>query len=131
MRAKRSLVLVLTALVLAYAFVMMPLPAAAQTEKAITLNFVSFAPAAVWSNSTHQKALRQNQSACQGQIGDQCEGGPEVIPPFNLGAAVKNGTIDMACIPNAFLRTWCRASALLTFLISARSRNGRTACMKP
>ncbi|MEO0249771.1 MAG: TRAP transporter substrate-binding protein DctP, partial [candidate division WOR-3 bacterium] len=38
----------------------------------------------------------------KGRLVINVKGGPEVIPPPNLGAAVKNGVIDMACIPNAF-----------------------------
>lgn len=104
MRTERRLVLALLAVVLAYAFVMTPLPAGAQAGKAITLNFVSFAPAANVVEFQHiKKELfdRVNQLA-KGRLVINVKGGPEVIPPFNLGAAVKNGTIDMACIPNAF-----------------------------
>jgi TRAP-type C4-dicarboxylate transport system substrate-binding protein len=79
-------------------------PAGAQGSGPITLNFVSFAPAAnVVEFQYIKKELfdRINQLAA-GKLVINVKGGPEVIPPFNLGAAVKNGTIDMAGIPNAF-----------------------------
>jgi TRAP-type C4-dicarboxylate transport system substrate-binding protein len=104
MKKERMLVLVVLGLVLACAFVMAPLPAGGQTDKPINLNFVSFSPAASVVNFQYiKKELfeRINQLA-KGRLIINVKGGPEVIPPFNLGAAVKNGTIDMACIPNAF-----------------------------
>ena len=104
MRANRRLVLVVFGLALAYALVMAPVPAGAQAAKVITLNFVSFAPAAnVVEFQYIKKELfdKINQGA-KGRLVINVKGGPEVIPPFNLGAAVKNGTIDMAAIPNAF-----------------------------
>jgi TRAP-type transport system periplasmic protein len=104
MKKEGRLALVVLGLVLTYAFVMAPVPAGAQAAKAITLNFVSFAPAANVVEFQHIKKEmfdRINQLA-KGRLIINVKGGPEVIPPFNLGAAVKNGTIDMACIPNAF-----------------------------
>ena len=93
-------------LVLAYALVMAPVPAGAQAAKAITLNFVSFAPAANVVEFQHiKKELfdKINQDA-KGRLIINVKGGPEVIPPFNLGAAVKNGTIDMACYSQCLFR---------------------------
>jgi TRAP-type C4-dicarboxylate transport system substrate-binding protein len=106
MKKERMLVSVVLGFVLAYVFVMVPIPASAQASKPtpITLNFVSFAPAANVVEFQHiKKELfdKINQDA-KGRLTINVKGGPEVIPPFNLGAAVKNGTIDMACIPNAF-----------------------------
>ena len=104
MKTERRLVCVFLGLLLACVFVMQPLPACAQGGKAITLNFVSFAPAAnVVEFQYIKKEMfdRINQLA-KGRLVINVKGGPEVIPPFNLGAAVKNGTIDMAAIPNAF-----------------------------
>ncbi|MCX8021312.1 MAG: TRAP transporter substrate-binding protein DctP [Syntrophorhabdaceae bacterium] len=85
-------------------FIINPVTVTAQTGKPITLNFVSFAPAANVVEFQHIKKEffdRVNQIA-KGRLVINVKGGPEVIPPFNLGIAVKNGTIDMACIPNAF-----------------------------
>jgi TRAP-type mannitol/chloroaromatic compound transport system substrate-binding protein len=106
MKKERMLVSVVLGFVLAYAFVMVPIPANAQAGKTapVTLNFVSFAPAANVVEFQHiKKELfdRINQLA-KGRLVINVKGGPEVVPPFNLAAAVKNGSIDMACIPNAF-----------------------------
>ena len=104
MKKERMLALVVLGLVLAYAFVMAPLPAGAQAGKPITLNFVSFAPAAnvVEFQYIKKELFEKINQLASGRLIINVKGGPEVIPPFNLGAAVKNGTIDMACIPNAF-----------------------------
>ena len=103
MKNKSALILTILGL-FACTFVMWPTPATAQGAKPITLNFVSFAPAAnVVEYQYIKKELfdKINQLA-KGRLVINVKGGPEVIPPFNLGAAVKNGTIDMAAIPNAF-----------------------------
>jgi len=70
----------------------------------ITLNFVSFAPAAnvVEFQYIKKDLLERINQVAGGRLKINVKGGPEVIPPFNLGAAVKSGVIDMACIPNAF-----------------------------
>ena len=86
------------------AFVMAPLPASAQSNEPITLSFVSFAPAGnvVEFQYIKKELFERINKLSNGRLVINVKGGPEVIPPFNLGAAVKNGTIDMACIPNAF-----------------------------
>jgi TRAP-type C4-dicarboxylate transport system substrate-binding protein len=90
-------------LALFFGAVICPMPAAASGD-AITLNFVSFAPAAnaVEFQYIKKELFERINQAAKGRLVIQVKGGPEVIPPFNLGAAVKNGIIDMACIPNAF-----------------------------
>lgn len=104
MRKVRTVALVVCAFVWVYALLIAPPPAGAQGSGPIILNFVNFAPAANVVEFQHIKKEmfdRINQLAA-GKLVINVKGGPEVIPPFNLGAAVKNGTIDMACIPNAF-----------------------------
>lgn len=77
----------------------------AQTAtKPIVLNFVSFAPA---SNVVEYQYIKKElfdriNQLSKGRLVINVKGGPEVIPPPNLGVAVKTGTIDLACIPNAF-----------------------------
>lgn len=98
-------------LVWVFLFVMGAFPVGAQTtpkasgsSEAITLNFVSFAPAAnvVEFQYIKNELFEKINKLAEGRLKIVVKGGPEVIPPFNLGAAVKNGVIDMACIPNAF-----------------------------
>ncbi len=94
--------------VLGLAFVcvlfMAPLPCVAQDGKPITLSFVSFAPAAnvVEFQYLKKELLDKINQRAGGRLVVTVKGGPEVIPPPNLGKAVKNGVIDMAAIPNAF-----------------------------
>ena len=104
MKKERMPTLVVLVFLLTYSSIMAPQPVGAQASGPIALNFVSFAPAAnVVEFQYIKKELfeRINQLA-KGRLIIQVRGGPEVVPPFNLGVAVKNGTIDMACIPNAF-----------------------------
>ncbi|PKN29401.1 MAG: hypothetical protein CVU64_08425 [Deltaproteobacteria bacterium HGW-Deltaproteobacteria-21] len=111
MKKGRMQGIVVCALVLTCFFVMAPVAVCAQTTpkisgsgETITLNFVSFAPAAnvVEFQYIKKELLERINQLAAGRLKIVVKGGPEVIPPFNLGAAVKNGTIDMACIPNAF-----------------------------
>jgi TRAP-type C4-dicarboxylate transport system substrate-binding protein len=104
MKKERMLASAVFGLALAYAFTA-PLPAAAQDNKPITLSFVSFAPA---SNAVEFQYIKKDlfdtiNERAKGRLAIQVKGGPEVIPPPNLGVAVKNGVIDMACIPAAFI----------------------------
>jgi TRAP-type transport system periplasmic protein len=109
MKKEGLLGLAVFALLLTCSLIIVPAPASVlaspnPASAPITLNFVSFAPAAnVVEYQYIKKELfdRINRLA-KGRLVIHVKGGPEVIPPFNLGAAVKNGIIDMACIPNAF-----------------------------
>lgn len=104
MEKARKLFLMVFGLLLVCAFMMRPVSSDAQAGKPITLNFVSFAPAANVVEFQHIKKelFERINYLAKGRLVINVKGGPEVIPPFNLGVAVKNGTIDMACIPNAF-----------------------------
>jgi len=90
--------------VLAGALVMVSVFALAEDTKPITLNFVSFAPAAnvVEFQYLKKELLDKIEKLTDGRVVIKVKGGPEVVPPPNLGKAVKNGVIDMAAIPNAF-----------------------------
>ncbi len=103
MKRKRTLIFLVLGLVLAYGFIMVPLPAGAQ-DKPITLNFVSFAPAAnaVEFQYIKKELFDKINKLANGRLIINVKGGPEVVPPPNLGKSVKMGMIDMACIPNAF-----------------------------
>jgi len=100
-------VTIVCALVLFCLLFTAPVSVGAQTAgsgEPITLNFVSFAPAAnvVEFQYIKKELLERLNQVSAGRLKINVKGGPEVIPPFNLGAAVKSGVIDMACIPNAF-----------------------------
>lgn len=90
--------------ILACALVMAPVFADAQATAPITLNYVCFAPAAnvVEFQYIKNELLDKITKQSNGRLIINVKGGPEVVPPPNLGKAVKNGVIDMAAIPNAF-----------------------------
>jgi len=104
MKRGRMLVPIVLSLLVWCSLAIEPGLVSAQAPKAITLNFVSFAPAAnvVEFQYIKKEFFDKVNQLAKGRLVINVKGGPEVIPPFNLGAAVKNGTIDMACIPNAF-----------------------------
>jgi TRAP-type C4-dicarboxylate transport system substrate-binding protein len=109
MKKEGLLGLMVFALVLTCSLLIVPAPASVMAspkpgDKPITLNFVSFAPAAnqVEFQYIKKELFDRINRLAKGRLVIHVKGGPEVIPPFNLGAAVKNGIIDMACIPNAF-----------------------------
>ncbi|MEW6667108.1 MAG: TRAP transporter substrate-binding protein DctP [Thermodesulfobacteriota bacterium] len=112
MKKERMLATMVLVFILGFAVALLAVPAYAQqaskpspsTSETITLNFVSFAPAANVVEFQHIKKelFEKINQLAKGRLVIQVKGGPEVIPPFNLGTAVKTGTIDMACIPNAF-----------------------------
>lgn len=89
---------------LACVLVVVPVVAKAQGSTPITLNFVSFAPAANAVEFQYLKTelLDKIAKISNGRLVINVKGGPEVIPPLNVGKAVKSGAIDMAALPNAF-----------------------------
>ncbi|MFH1113306.1 MAG: TRAP transporter substrate-binding protein DctP [Pseudomonadota bacterium] len=104
MKKEGRLVSTVLGSILACALILAPVFACAQDAKPITLNFVSFAPAANVVEFQYMKneLLDRITKLSNGRLIINVKGGPEVIPPPNLGKAVKNGVIDMAAIPNAF-----------------------------
>lgn len=103
MKKKGTLVSTVFGLMLACALIMAPVFAGAQADKAITLNYVCFAPAAntVEFQYIKNELLEKINKLSNGRLVINVKGGPEVVPPPNLGKAVKIGAIDMAAIPNA------------------------------
>jgi len=101
---KKMLLSLVSGLVLTCVLVMAPVLANAQGSAPITLNFVSFAPAANVVEFQYMKTelLDKITKLSNGRLIINVKGGPEVVPPPNLGKAVKNGVIDMAAIPVAF-----------------------------
>lgn len=104
MKKEGTLVSTVLASILACALVIAPVFAGAEATTPITLNFVSFAPAAnvVEFQYLKNELLDKINKLSKGRLIINVKGGPEVVPPPNLGKAVKNGVIDMAAIPNAF-----------------------------
>lgn len=71
----------------------------------IVIKFVSFVPASneVEFQYIKKELLDKIKEVSKGRLIIDIKGGPEVVPPINLGSAIKTGAIDMATIPNAFL----------------------------
>jgi len=91
--------------ILACGLVLVPMFAMAQATTPITLKFVFFTPV---NNPLHSQYIKKEyldkiNSLAKGRLIIEVKGGPEVVPPPNLGKAVKNGVIDMAVIPNALI----------------------------
>ena len=71
-------------------------------KKAITLTAVSFVPLDNYRTQHFSYLIEQINKKADGDFKIELLGGPEIIEPFELGIAVKNGVIDMALVPVAF-----------------------------
>lgn len=88
--------------------VMLPLTSIyAQSSKPIILNFVSFVPLAdkIEYQSCKRMFIDKVNERAKGELKINVRGGPEVIPPFDLGVSVQRGTIDLALVPTAFFES--------------------------
>ena len=108
MNQRRGLMVgTLTLAIIAFLFILPLTTSYAQSSKPITLNFVSFVPLA---DKTEYQACKRmfidkvNERA-NGELKINVRGGPEVIPPFDLGVSVQRGTIDLALVPTAFFES--------------------------
>ncbi|MBB3141391.1 TRAP transporter substrate-binding protein DctP [Halomonas organivorans] len=68
---------------------------AAQAEE-ITLNAVSFTPKSAVVSHGFEAFVEAINEKFDGELQINWRGGPEVMPPFRLADAVRNGSIDMA-----------------------------------
>ncbi len=68
---------------------------AAQAEE-ITLNAVSFTPKTAVVSHGFEAFVEAINETFDGELQINWRGGPEVMPPFRLADAVRNGSIDMA-----------------------------------
>jgi TRAP-type C4-dicarboxylate transport system substrate-binding protein len=95
----------IVAFMLTVTFVMMPVVGGlAKAAEPITLSFVSFVPLAnkVEFQQIKSRFIDIVNERAKGELFIKVRGGPEAIPPFNLGVSVQKGVIDMATIPTAF-----------------------------
>ena len=88
-----------TALRLALACGLLALSAGAGRADEITLNAAHFTPAQNSFAQSFLKFVDKVNAAGKGVVQIQVRGGPEVIPPGQLGLAQKNGLIDMINAP--------------------------------
>ena len=92
----------------------------------ITLKFVSFVPL---GNKIEYQSFKRgfidvvNEKA-NGELVIKVMGGPETIPPFELGTAVQKGIVDMAILPTAFFESLVPGvdSAKLSFYTGPEER---------
>ncbi|RAH36413.1 TRAP transporter substrate-binding protein DctP [Halomonas sp. SL1] len=68
---------------------------AAQAEE-VTLNAVSFTPKSAVVSHGFEAFVAAINEEFEGELQINWRGGPEVMPPFRLADAVRNGSIDMA-----------------------------------
>lgn len=80
-------------------------PRPAKAAGPITFSFVSFVPL---SNKLEFGFLKKNfidkiNKEAKGEFVIKVRGGPESVPPFNLGVAVQRGIVSMTSVPTAFI----------------------------
>jgi TRAP-type C4-dicarboxylate transport system substrate-binding protein len=106
-----------------------PAPAPAPTAAAVKIDFVSFTPP---TNKWEFGLLKANfidkvNERAKGAVTINVRGGPEVIPPFNLGAALQQGTIQMSAVPTGFFESVVPGAdcfRLSDFTVAEEAKNG-------
>ena len=109
MKKGKSLIAIVTILLLTLVFVTLPLSGgcAPKPAEVITLDFVTFTPLAnviEWEPFKRDFVDVVNEQA-KGELFINVRGGPEVIAGYDLGVAVQKGTIDIATMPTAFFES--------------------------
>ncbi len=77
----------------------------------VRLNAVSFAPAAADISQGFHHFVQRINAEFEGELQITWRGGPEVIPPFEQGNAVRAGAIDMAFVSPSFYEGLLPAAA--------------------
>lgn len=96
------------AVVFACAFIHLTLMGSiAKAADPITFSFVSFVPLAdkVEYQACKRMFIDKVNERSKGELVIKVRGGPEAIPPFDLGVSVQKGAIDMAMVPTAFFES--------------------------
>jgi TRAP-type C4-dicarboxylate transport system substrate-binding protein len=108
MRKQKSLVIVSTVLLFTLVFITVSaVNGFASQAKPIKLEFVSFLPL---SNKVEYQFLKKEfidlvNQRTKGALTIKVRGGPEAIPPFDIGVSVQKGVIDMATVPPSFFES--------------------------
>lgn len=108
MKKGKSLIHLAAFLVLTLSFITLPAPGGlAEAAGPITLNYVSFVPLAnkVEYQEFKRAFIDKVNKGAKGELKINVRGGPEAVPPFDLGVAVQRGVIDLATIPTAFFES--------------------------
>jgi TRAP-type C4-dicarboxylate transport system substrate-binding protein len=78
--------------------------AASATAAEVTLKAGSFLPLTVNFGEPFKKFVDHVNAEGKGLVQIRVVGGPEAVPPFELGNAVKSGVLDMAALPPAYYK---------------------------
>ena len=79
--------------------------AASATAQEVTLRAGSFLPLNVNFGEPFKKFVDHVNAEGQGVVQINVVGGPEAVPPFELGNAVKSGVLDMAAVPTSYYKS--------------------------
>jgi len=108
MKMKKFYSPIVMVVALTVTFIILPLVVSdAKAADPITLSLVSFVPVAdkVEFQTGKRMFIDRVNERSKGELTIKVRGGPEVIPPFDLGMSVQRGVIDMAIVPTAFFES--------------------------
>jgi TRAP-type transport system periplasmic protein len=78
--------------------------AASASAQEVTLKAGSFLPLTINFGEPFKKFVDHVNAENKGVIQIRVVGGPEAVPPFQLGNAIKGGVLDMAALPPAYYK---------------------------
>lgn len=97
---KKGLVFFLCIVFLAsFVAFMLPSTGAASSHKPVELKWVSFVPPFLIEARLFKEGVVDRINNMKGPLTIKLRGGPDVIAPYDLGAAVQKGIIDIATVP--------------------------------
>jgi len=78
--------------------------AASASAQEVTLKAGSFLPLTINFGEPFKKFVDHVNAEGKGLVQIRVVGGPEAVPPFELGNAIKSGVLDMAALPPAYYK---------------------------
>jgi TRAP-type C4-dicarboxylate transport system substrate-binding protein len=78
--------------------------AASASADEVTLKAGSFLPLTVNFGEPFKKFVDHVNAESKGVVQIRVVGGPEAVPPFQLGNAIKSGVLDIAVVPPAYYK---------------------------
>jgi TRAP-type C4-dicarboxylate transport system substrate-binding protein len=78
--------------------------ATAASAQEVTLKAGSFLPLTVNFGEPFKHFIDHLNAEGKGQVQVRVVGGPEAVPPFELGNAIKSGVLDMAAVPTSYYK---------------------------
>ena len=79
-------------------------PATSVSAQEVTLKAGSFLPLTVNFGEPFKRFVDHVNAEGKGAVQIRVVGGPEAVPPFQLGNAVKSGVLDMAAVPTSYYK---------------------------